>query len=87
VALYAANPGNVDLVIIDLVMPDQDGRECFLAMRRIDPDVRAILCTGAGSDAATQDALAEGMAGFIQKPYQLDQLAAAIQRALAAPQA
>jgi signal transduction histidine kinase/CheY-like chemotaxis protein len=87
VALYAANPGNVDLVIIDLVMPDQDGRECFRAMRQIDPDVRAILCTGAGSDAATQDALAEGMAGFIRKPYQLDQLAAAIQRALAAPQA
>jgi len=87
VASYSAFGGNADLVIIDLVMPDQDGRECFRALRRIDPNVRAILCTGAADDAATQDTLAEGMVGFIQKPYQLSQLAAAIGRALAAKRA
>jgi CheY-like chemotaxis protein len=87
VASYSAFGGNADLVIIDLVMPDQDGRECFRALRRIDPNVRAILCTGAADDAATQDMLAEGMVGFIKKPYQLNQLAAAIRRALAAKRA
>jgi len=66
-------------------MPDLDGRECFHALRRLDPNVRAILYTGGTVDKATRAMLGEGMAGFIQKPYQAEQLATAIGRALEGP--
>jgi len=35
-----------DLVILDMVMPEMNGRETFLAMRRINPDIRALLSSG-----------------------------------------
>ena len=83
VATYGMFGSSVDVVIIDMAMPDLDGRECFHALRRLDPNVRAILCTGGTVDKATRAMLGEGMAGFIQKPYQAEQLDAAIGRALA----
>jgi len=74
----------VDLVIIDMVMPGGGGRECFHALRRLDPGVKAILCTAGGADeAAARELLGEGMAGFLPKPFQMDQLAAAVGEALA----
>jgi DNA-binding NtrC family response regulator len=66
-------------------MPEMDGRECFLALRRLNPGVKVILCTGGASEGSTQQTVSEGAVGFIQKPYQLDQLAQAIRKALSAP--
>ena len=83
---YLRHREEVDLVIIDLAMPDMDGRECFLALKKIDPDVRAILCTGYGRNGKAQQAIDEGMVGFIRKPYRardlLSAVAAAIHRVL-----
>jgi len=74
----------VDLVIIDMVMPGGDGGACFHALRRLDPTVKAILCTAGGVDeAAARELLGEGMVGFMPKPFQMDQLAAAVRKALA----
>jgi PAS domain S-box-containing protein len=83
IATYGMFGPSVDVVILDMVMPDLDGRECFRALRRLDPNIKAILCTGGPADGARQDILEEGMAGFIQKPYRPEQLAAAIAEALA----
>jgi CheY-like chemotaxis protein len=83
IATYGLFGPSVDVVILDMVMPDLDGRECFQALRRLDPNIKAILCTGGPADGARQDILEEGMAGFIQKPYRAEQLAAAIGEALA----
>jgi PAS domain S-box-containing protein len=71
-----------DLVIVDLMMPRLDGRECFTALRRLDPGVRAILSSGYGLDGMAQQILDEGMIGFVQKPYRRAELAEAVERAL-----
>ena len=83
IATYGMFGPSVDVVILDMVMPDLDGRECFRALRRLDPNIKAILCTGGPADGTQRDILEEGMAGFIQKPYRPEQLAAAIGEALA----
>ena len=83
IATYGLFGPSVDVVILDMVMPDLDGRECFRALRRLDPNIRAILCTGGPADGARRDILEEGMAGFIQKPYRPEQLSEAIAEALA----
>jgi len=82
VEYYARYGGSVDLVIIDMIMPEMDGRECFRALRRLNPDLKAVLSTGWGGDGATQETLDEGMVGFVRKPYQAEQLAEVVRRAL-----
>ena len=79
---YAHHGGSVDLVIIDMIMPEMDGQECFRTLRQLNPNVKAILSTGWGSDGSVQGVLDEGMIDFVQKPYQMEQLAAAVDRAL-----
>ena len=68
----------VDAVLLDLAMPDMGGRECFHALKEIDPDVRAVLCTGYGFNVATQQLVDEGMVAIVAKPYAIDQLSQAI---------
>lgn len=81
-AWFGAHHLDVDVVVVDMVMPGMDGQECFRALRAIDPDVRAILSTGYGLDAAVRSILSDGMRGFVQKPYRIAQLARAIEEAL-----
>jgi PAS domain S-box-containing protein len=80
---YGTFGSGIDVVIIDMAMPDMDGLECFQALRRQDPHVRAILCTGGPADEGVRDAVGKGLVDFIPKPYRLEQLAAAIEKALA----
>jgi CheY-like chemotaxis protein len=65
----------VDVVLLDMVMTDMSGTECFAQLRAIRPDVKVILCTGYDRNHAVQDLLNQGVVGFIQKPYDLDELA------------
>ena len=67
----------VDVVLLDMVMTDMSGAECFAQLRAIRPDVKVILCTGYDRNHAVQDLLNQGVVGFIQKPYDLDELAQA----------
>jgi PAS domain S-box-containing protein len=67
----------IDVVLLDMVMTDMSGGECFSQLRRIRPDIRVILCTGYDRNHAVQDLLNQGVAGFIQKPYELNELAQA----------
>jgi len=83
VATYGMFGSSVDVVIIDMAMPDLDGQECFQALYRLDPNVKAILCTGGPADAGARDMVGKGMVDFLQKPYRAEQLATAIAKALA----
>jgi two-component system, cell cycle sensor histidine kinase and response regulator CckA len=67
----------IDLVILDLIMPHMNGVECLQALRRIDPNVKAVLSTGSGEGEC------EGVA-YLPKPYQPDRLAKIISAALKA---
>lgn len=72
----------IDLVILDMIMPKMGGRDCFRRIREINPRARTLLATGYSLDGAVQEILNEGMDGFIQKPFRLDQLAGAVSRAM-----
>jgi PAS domain S-box-containing protein len=74
--------GDVDLVLVDLVMPRMGGRDCYRALKKMKPEVKTILSTGYGSNSVAQELLDEGMLGFIPKPYELLHLAEMVSRAL-----
>jgi CheY-like chemotaxis protein len=74
------------LVLLDMTMPRMDGEETFRELRRIRPNVRAILSSGYNEQTATSRFAGKGLAGFIQKPYTLEQLTSEIRRVLESPE-
>jgi CheY-like chemotaxis protein len=75
---YRATWREVDLVVLDMVMPLLDGKGTYYALRRINPQVRVILASGYSIDGEAQALLDEGVAAFLQKPFRLATLADAI---------
>ena len=82
VALYRSQAGQVDLVILDMVMPRQGGRETFLKLKEINPQVRVLFSTGYSQNEKVNEILALGVRGFIQKPYQIRDLLAKVREIL-----
>lgn len=80
VGYYKAHWENLDLVILDMVMPVMDGRTAFLEMQRINPAVKVLLSSGYSLEEKTQELLNQGVSDFLQKPYRIDQLISRISR-------
>ena len=81
-SLYEQNRGEIALVVLDLIMPEMGGVETFRRIREIDPAARVLVSSGYAGDGRVEQLIAEGAAGFLQKPYRLGTLAAAIRKAL-----
>jgi PAS domain S-box-containing protein len=79
---YRKHRLEIDLILLDMIMPHMGGRECFHDLKKINPDVKAILSSGYGLNGEAQKMLDEGMAGFLQKPYRVNELSRAIADAL-----
>lgn len=60
---------DIVLVLMDMTMPKMDGKACFSALKKIQPDVKVILSSGYNEQDATNYFAGKGLAGFIQKPY------------------
>ncbi len=75
VEIYRENPGQIDLIILDMVMPELDGHEAFFLLKEIDPEVRVLLSSGYVSEDDAGDVLEAGALGFLQKPYRMIDLA------------
>ncbi len=72
----------VDLVILDLIMPEMDGKECLKRLSEIDPDIKVILSTG--YSIGEMDLGKEGIyiKGIIRKPFNLKEMLKEVRRVL-----
>ncbi len=68
----------VDLVILDVIMKRVGGYDCFVALQKIDPSVKAIITSGYSSDGEAKKILEKGAIGFLQKPFEMDKLSEVI---------
>lgn len=84
VECFARDPKAIDLVIMDVTMPQMSGDDAFRAMRELRPDVDVILMSGFDRGAVLQRVLGEGAAGVLKKPFTRDELDAELTR-VAAP--
>lgn len=82
VAVFRAHENEIDLVLLDMHMPDMDGLQTLRAIREIGPQARVIMSSGHAEDGSDFAAEQEGAAGFIRKPYTLDGLVARITEAI-----
>jgi PAS domain S-box-containing protein len=69
--MFRKHANEIVCVLLDLTMPHMDGVDAFRAMRRLHPGVTVILCSGYNEQDATQRFAGKGLAGFIQKPYDM----------------
>ena len=76
VDFYRRMGDEVDVVLLDLVMPNMNGEAVFRALKRIDPQVRVLVSSGYSVDGGAQELLANGASGFIQKPFTIADLKA-----------
>ena len=81
-ALYLEKQAEIDLVLLDMVMPKMGGLETFLQLRAINPQVKIILSSGYSENGRAQEIIKYGVAGFIQKPYQVQRLLAMVRQVL-----
>ena len=73
---------SVDLVILDLTMPGMDGATCFARLRALDPTARVIISSGHVSDGHQEAIPGDGHTTFLDKPFNMCQLADAIARVM-----
>lgn len=81
-ALAALRPGDFNLLITDLMMPEMDGIALINAALKIDPALCAIVMTGHGTVDTAVHAMQSGALDYILKPFKLNAILPVISRAL-----
>ncbi len=72
--LYEKHREEIRLVILDLLMPGMGGKQCLEALRKLDPNVRVLIASGAMNSAIEADLKEIGARGLIAKPFETSQL-------------
>lgn len=62
-------PGYYDLVLMDMIMPEMNGNDCFKAIRKIQKDIKVVLTSGYADEQDFREMHEQGLAGFLKKPY------------------
>ncbi|MBW2645580.1 MAG: response regulator [Deltaproteobacteria bacterium] len=73
-SIYQKNKDTIDLVILDMVMPDMGGGEVYDRIKTINPGAKVLLSSGYSIDGQAKSILDRGCDGFLQKPFTLQQL-------------
>ncbi|MFH1146610.1 MAG: response regulator, partial [Pseudomonadota bacterium] len=82
IEIYDKNAGQIDLVILDIVMPKAGGKSTFGELRAKNSALKVIISSGYSINGDAQDLLRSGAHAFIQKPYRIDGLSSVIRRVL-----
>ncbi len=74
IEIYRADKDRIEMVILDIVMPDMGGGEAYDMIKKINPGVKVLLSSGYSIDGEAAEILRRGCNGFIQKPFDITQL-------------
>jgi len=78
IRLYQENMRDIDLVILDMVMPKMGGAELYDKLKELNPNIKALLSSGYSIEGQAQKIIARGCDGFIKKPYTIPKLSETI---------
>jgi signal transduction histidine kinase len=81
-ALAIAEAGPLDLVLLDVVLPDSDGFALLAQMRALHPDIIAVMVTDYATAETAIRAMHEGAAAYATKPYSMDELLPILRRSM-----
>jgi PAS domain S-box-containing protein len=80
--IYEKNKDKIDIVILDMIMPNISGGATFDRLREIDPDIKVLLSSGYSINGQATEILERGCDGFIQKPFNMKQLSRKLRQIL-----
>jgi len=80
--IYQKNEQEIDIVILDLIMPDIGGGDTYDRLKEINPEIKVLLSSGYSIDGQASEILERGCSGFIQKPFNMKKLSQKIREIL-----
>ncbi len=80
--IYTENKAKIDLVILDMVMPDMGGRVVYDRLKQCNSDVKVLLSSGYSLSGEAAEIMKSGCNGFIQKPFNIKELTTQIDQIL-----
>ena len=69
--LYQTYSDDIDLVVLDMIMPGMSGGETFDRLKQVNPDVKVLLASGYSINGQATAIMDRGCSGFIQKPFNM----------------
>ncbi|MFC1565193.1 PAS domain S-box protein [candidate division KSB1 bacterium] len=82
VDIFKERKDEIDLVILDIIMPEMDGNEAFKLLAEIDPDIKVIISSGYSKERKAEKLLEGGAVAFIQKPFRMNELSTVLKTSL-----
>jgi CheY-like chemotaxis protein len=80
--VYGERGPEIDVVVLDMIMPEMGGGEVYDALRTLSPEVRVLLSSGYSLDGQAAEILERGVRGFLQKPFRIEDLSRKIREAM-----
>ncbi len=82
IELYKEQKGTIDLVLMDVIMPEKSGKETYIELKELDKDIKVIVISGFRKDKRAEFLLEDGCFSFLQKPFSFHELADEVSRAI-----
>jgi len=80
--IYKKKRQGISLIVLDLIMPEMDGKHCLRELLNINPGARVLVASGYSANGPTKEALQGGAKGFVSKPFDMGQLLQAVRKVL-----
>ena len=77
---YEENSADVDIIILDMIMPEMDGWVAFKAIMRINPDAKVLIASAYAIDSVINQCLSAGALELLRKPYDVKEFMEIIEK-------
>ncbi len=81
-AIYSKYKNKISLILLDLIMPEMDGRQCLAEMLLIDPKAKILVASGYSENGLNDEIVEAKARGFVGKPYNITKLLTTVRDAL-----
>ncbi len=74
IEIFKRNKERIDMVVLDMIMPDMSGSETYDRLKEMDQNVKVLLSSGYSLNGQAAEIMDKGCCGFIQKPFKIGEL-------------
>ncbi len=71
--LYEDKKEHIDIVVLDMIMPDENGANTYKRLKKMNLDIRVLVSSGLERDGNIDEILNDGQNGFIRKPFKFEE--------------
>jgi CheY-like chemotaxis protein len=82
IGIYEENKERIDIVLLDMIMPDMSGSDTYDKLKEINPDIKVLLVSGYSINGTATEIMDRGCNGFIQKPFKMKELSQKLREVL-----